>query len=76
MADANRATGLTLITTYLSVNDPDYYLSLGPIKAAFPEASVIAAPETVELLTKKLPGKIEAWGPQLGENGRNRSKRR
>lgn len=69
VADAIKATGLVLTTIYVSVNDPDYYFSLGPITEAFPEARVIAAPDTVELLTKKLPGKIEAWEPQLGENG-------
>ncbi|MCV0395865.1 MAG: MBL fold metallo-hydrolase [Rhizobiaceae bacterium] len=69
VADAIEATGLTLTTIYVSVNDPDYYFSLAPITAAFPEARVIAAPDTVELLKEKLPGKIETWGPQLGDNG-------
>jgi len=69
VADAIKATGLVLTTVYISVNDPDYYFSLAPIKATFPDARIIAAPETVELIEEKLPGKIEAWGPQLGDNG-------
>ncbi len=69
VADAIKATGLNLTTVYVGVNDPDYYFSLGPVKAAFPDARVIAAPETVALIKEKVAGKIEAWGPQLGENG-------
>ncbi|MCX2720835.1 MBL fold metallo-hydrolase [Roseibium salinum] len=69
VADAIKATGLVLTTVYVSVNDPDYYFSLAPIKAAFPAARIIAAPDTVALIKEKVAGKIEAWGPQLGENG-------
>jgi glyoxylase-like metal-dependent hydrolase (beta-lactamase superfamily II) len=69
VADAIKATGLKLTTIYISVNDPDYHFSLAPIKAAFPDARVIAAPDTVAAIKAKVAGKIEAWGPQLGDNG-------
>lgn len=64
-----RATGNLLTTIYVSCNDPDYYFSLSRIAAAFPEARVIAAPETVTLIERKKDGKIAAWGPTLGEFG-------
>lgn len=69
VADAIKATGLQLTTIYVSVNDPDYYFSLAPIKAAFPDARVIAAPDTVAAIEGNVAGKIEAWGAQLGDNG-------
>ncbi|UOA29267.1 MBL fold metallo-hydrolase [Pseudosulfitobacter sp. DSM 107133] len=69
VADAIKATGLALTTIYVSVNDPDYYFSLAPIKAAFPDARVIAAPDTVAAIKANVAGKIEARGPQLGDNG-------
>lgn len=69
VADAIKATGPRLTTVYVSVNDPDYYFSLAPVKAAFPDARVIAAPDTVAAIEGNVAGKIEAWGPQLGDNG-------
>ena len=44
---AIQASGKRLTTIYVSQSDPDYYFSLGPIKAAFPEARVLAAPAAV-----------------------------
>jgi glyoxylase-like metal-dependent hydrolase (beta-lactamase superfamily II) len=69
VANAIKASGLELTTIYVSVNDPDYYFSLAPVKAAFPQARVIAAPETVAAIKENVAGKIKAWGPQLGDNG-------
>src|SRR3982750_4113068 len=53
LADGNalvaaiKASGRKLTTIYISQSDPDYYFSLGPIQAAFPEASVVAASPTI-----------------------------
>ncbi|TBW54645.1 MBL fold metallo-hydrolase [Marinobacter halodurans] len=69
LADAIKATGLKLTTVYVGVNDPDYYFSLAPVKAAFPDARVIAAPDTVAAIQGNVAGKIKAWGPKLGDNG-------
>jgi glyoxylase-like metal-dependent hydrolase (beta-lactamase superfamily II) len=62
-------TGKRLTTIYVSQSDPDYYFSLGPIKEAFPEARVIAAPETVTAIRASVEKKLATWGPQLKENG-------
>ncbi|MNR92791.1 Metallo-beta-lactamase superfamily protein [compost metagenome] len=64
-----KATGRTLTTIYISQSDPDYYFSLGPIKAAFPDARVIAAPETLAAIEASVDKKLATWGPQLGDNG-------
>lgn len=69
LADAIKHTGKRLNAIYVSQSDPDYYFSLGPLKAAFPEARVIAAPETVAALRTSVEKKLTAWGPQLKENG-------
>lgn len=69
VADAIKTSGKTLTTIYISQSDPDYYFSLGPIKAAFPGAKVIAAPETIAAIRANVQKKIDTWAPQLKENG-------
>lgn len=69
LAGAIAATGKRLTTIYISQSDPDYYFSLRPIKDAFPEASVIAAPETVAAIRSSVEKKLAVWGPQLKDNG-------
>jgi glyoxylase-like metal-dependent hydrolase (beta-lactamase superfamily II) len=69
VAEAIKATGKKLTTIYISQSDPDYYFSLGPIKAAFPDARVLAAPATVSAIKGSVEKKLAVWGPQLKENG-------
>jgi len=69
VAEAIKATGKTLTTIYISQSDPDYYFSLGPVKAAFPDAKVIAASATVDAIKGSVEKKLAVWGPQLKENG-------
>ncbi|MDH4413155.1 MAG: MBL fold metallo-hydrolase [Rhizobium sp.] len=69
VADAIKATGKTLTTVYISQSDPDYYFGLAPIKAAFPDAKVIAATATVSAINGNVEKKLATWGPQLKDNG-------
>ncbi|MCA0176462.1 MAG: MBL fold metallo-hydrolase [Proteobacteria bacterium] len=69
VAEAIKASGKTLTTIYVSQSDPDYYFSLGPIKAAFPAAKVLAASATIAAIRGNVQKKLETWGPQLKENG-------
>ena len=69
MVDAIKATGRKLTTIYVSQSDPDYYFGLTPIKAAFPDARVIAATATVEAIKASVDKKLATWGPQLKKNG-------
>ncbi|MDO5614463.1 MAG: MBL fold metallo-hydrolase [Paracoccus sp. (in: a-proteobacteria)] len=69
VADAIKATGKRLTTIYVTCNDPDYYFSLRPIVDAFPDAQVIARPDTVAAINGNVEGKLAVWGPQLGDNG-------
>jgi len=69
LVEAIKASGKKLTTIYISQSDPDYYFSLAPIKAAFPDAKVIAAPATIEAIKSNVEKKLATWGPQLKENG-------
>ena len=64
-----KASGKRLTTIYVSCSDPDYYFSLTPVKAAFPNVKVIAASETIAAINANVEKKIAVWGPKLGENG-------
>ncbi|MFN7155823.1 MAG: MBL fold metallo-hydrolase [Acidovorax sp.] len=66
---AIQASGKKLTTVYISQSDPDYYFSLGPIKAAFPDARVIAASATIAAINANVQKKLDTWGPQLKDNG-------
>jgi glyoxylase-like metal-dependent hydrolase (beta-lactamase superfamily II) len=69
LVEAIKATGRQLTTVYVSQSDPDYYFSLGPIKAAFPDAKVLAASDTIAAIQASVEKKLATWGPQLGDNG-------
>ncbi|VTR40403.1 Arsenate reductase and related proteins, glutaredoxin family [Serratia fonticola] len=63
-----KATGKKLTTVYISHSDPDFYFGLDVIKAAFPEANIIASPETIKAINATQAGKLAYWGPILKEN--------
>ncbi|MET0267948.1 MAG: MBL fold metallo-hydrolase [Duganella sp.] len=69
VADAVKSSGKQLTTIYISQSDPDYYFSLQPILAAFPDAKVIAASATIAAIQASVEKKLATWGPQLKENG-------
>jgi glyoxylase-like metal-dependent hydrolase (beta-lactamase superfamily II) len=69
LARAIEATGKRLTTVYVSQGDPDYYFSLRPIRDAFPDARVLAAPSTIAAIRASVQKKIETWGPTLKDNG-------
>lgn len=69
IVEAIKNSGKVLTTIYISQSDPDYYFSLQPIKAAFPEARVIAASATIAAIKESVEMKLATWGPQLKENG-------
>jgi glyoxylase-like metal-dependent hydrolase (beta-lactamase superfamily II) len=67
--EAVRATGRRLTTIYVSQSDPDYYFGLAPLREAFPEARILAAPETIAAIQGNVEKKLATWGPQLRDNG-------
>src|SRR4051812_31863845 len=69
LADAIKANGKKLTTIYISQSDPDYYFGLKPIKAAFPEARILAASAAIAAIKKSIAKKLATWGPQLKDAG-------
>lgn len=67
--DAIKASGKRLTAVYISQSDPDYYFSLKPLREAFPDAKVLAAPKTLAAIKGNVEKKLAVWGPQLKENG-------
>ncbi|MFG0431397.1 MBL fold metallo-hydrolase [Serratia liquefaciens] len=63
-----KATGKKLTTVYISHSDPDFYFGLDVIKAAFPEAKIIASQGTIEEINATKDGKVAYWGPILKDN--------
>jgi glyoxylase-like metal-dependent hydrolase (beta-lactamase superfamily II) len=68
LVDKIRASGKRLTTVYVSHGDPDFYFGLDVIKAAFPEARIVATPGTVAAMQKKAAAKVAYWGPILKDN--------
>lgn len=66
LVEAVRQSGKTLTTVYVSHGDPDYYFGLERIKAAYPNARIVATPQTVAHIKETMDGKLAFWGPKLG----------
>lgn len=58
-------SGKRLTTVYISHSDPDYYFGLDVIRAAFPQARIVATPQTVAAIRASMDGKLAYWGPIL-----------
>lgn len=67
-----KQSGKKLTTIYISQADPDFYFGLDVITQAFPQAKVIATPQTIEEIKATKEGKIAYWGPILKENAPTR----
>ncbi|WP_368563586.1 MBL fold metallo-hydrolase [Pseudoxanthomonas sp. UTMC 1351] len=66
LVDMIRASGKRLTTIYISHGDPDFYFGLETLKQAFPEAKVLATPQTIAHIKETSAGKLAHWGPILG----------
>lgn len=61
-----RASGKRLTTIYISHGDPDYYFGLETLKQAFPDAKILATPQTIAHIKETSAGKLAYWAPILG----------
>lgn len=66
LVDMIRASGKRLTTIYISHGDPDFYFGLETLKQAFPDAEVLATPQTIAHIKESSAGKLAHWGPILG----------
>jgi glyoxylase-like metal-dependent hydrolase (beta-lactamase superfamily II) len=75
MANAHRlvaellSTGKRLTTVYVTHPHPDHYFGLEVVKAAFPDAKIVAIPPVAAAIEVAVAKKIAQWGPRLGANG-------
>ncbi|ALN80089.1 metallo-beta-lactamase superfamily protein [Lysobacter antibioticus] len=72
LVDLVKASGKRLTTIYISHGDPDFYFGLDTLQDAFPEAKIVATPQTVEHIRSTQEGKFAYWGPKLGANAPKR----
>lgn len=68
LAEKIKATGKRLTTIYISHGDPDFYFGLDTLQAAFPEAKILATPQTIAHIEATKDEKLKVWGQKLGEN--------
>ncbi|GHA19864.1 MBL fold metallo-hydrolase [Arenicella chitinivorans] len=57
-----------LNSIFISQADPDYYFGAETLHAIFPNAEIITTPAVQKALEKKMPSKVEFWGPKMGAN--------
>ncbi len=74
LADAHRVVATILDSKknltfiYVTHGHPDHFFGLAPLKAAFPNAKIVALPSTVAEITKTWKAKLEQWKPMYGAN--------
>ena len=74
LADAHRAvaavldSGKTLTTIYVTHAHPDHYFGLAALKAAFPNAKIVARADTIADINKTSKAKLDQWKPMYGAN--------
>jgi len=61
-----RASGKTLKAVYITHAHPDHYFGLAALRAAFPEAKVLAHPVVAEEMASRWQGKHAQWKPMFG----------
>lgn len=73
LVDMIRTSGKHLATIYISHGDPDFYFGLETLKQAFPDAKVLATPQTIAHIKETSAGKLAHWGPILGAGAPKRT---
>lgn len=63
VADAIKASGKTLTVVYVTHSHPDHYFGFPAVKAAFPNAKLVALPATVTEIQNTWEGKVKQWKP-------------
>jgi glyoxylase-like metal-dependent hydrolase (beta-lactamase superfamily II) len=64
VADAVAATGKTLTTVFVTHSHPDHYFGFPAIKERFPNARLLALPQTIVDIEKTWEAKVKQWKPQ------------
>jgi glyoxylase-like metal-dependent hydrolase (beta-lactamase superfamily II) len=54
-------SGKALTTVFISHGDPDFYFGAEVVADAFPDAALVATPQTIEHIQHSYEGKLKAW---------------
>ncbi|WP_117209600.1 MBL fold metallo-hydrolase [Allorhizocola rhizosphaerae] len=54
-------SGKRLTTLFISHGDPDFYFGAQVVADAFPDAAIVATPQTIEHINHSYEGKLKAW---------------
>jgi glyoxylase-like metal-dependent hydrolase (beta-lactamase superfamily II) len=68
VAEAVAASGKKLVLVYVTHFHPDHYFGFTVIKAKFPDAKLVALPQTVALIEKTWEEKVRQWEPLYRES--------
>jgi glyoxylase-like metal-dependent hydrolase (beta-lactamase superfamily II) len=63
-----KATNKHLTTVYVTHFHPDHYFGFGVLKEAFPDAKLVASPETVKEIESTALAKVKQWQPMFKDN--------
>lgn len=63
-----KATNKHLTTVYVTHFHPDHYFGFGVLKEAFPDAKLVALPETVKEIEATALAKVKQWQPMFKDN--------
>jgi glyoxylase-like metal-dependent hydrolase (beta-lactamase superfamily II) len=67
VADAVKESGKNLTLVYVTHSHPDHYFGFVSVKAAFPNAKLVALPATVAEIEKTWEAKVKQWKPTFKE---------
>lgn len=63
-----RSTGKPLTRIFISDSAPEHYFGLDTLKQHFPDAQVLATPETVAAIRATRDLNMQVWAPRLGRH--------
>ncbi|MFY0524150.1 MBL fold metallo-hydrolase [Archangium gephyra] len=61
-------SGKTLKTILITHGHPDHYFGLEVVRAAFPQAKVVATPAVIKEMKAHAPAQLAQWKPMYGSN--------
>ncbi len=67
LAETIKATGKNLTAVYITHGHPDHYWGLTTLRAAFPQARFVTAPEVIGVIEETLAAKVAQWEPLDGD---------
>ena len=67
LAETIKASGKNMTAVYITHGHPDHYWGLTTLRAAFPQARFVTAPEVIGVIEETLAAKVAQWKPLYGD---------